>query len=72
MALSQLELIRHARRNAPDAMGARTLGVLQTTWCSMGQFARAYLGRGAAEPRVVESVVCVRELFRELRDAGLR
>ncbi len=71
VALAQLELIRHARRNASEAISGRTLGVLQTTWCGMGPFAKAYFGQGA-EPRVVESVLCFKELFREMRNAGLR
>jgi hypothetical protein len=72
VALAQLDLIRHARKNAPSAIADRTLGVLQTTWCSMGQFAKAYFGQGPAEPGVVESVLCFKELFRELRTSGLR
>ncbi len=72
VALAQLELIRHARRNAPEAISGRTLGVLQTTWCGMGPFAKAYFGQGPAEPRVVESVLCFKELFREMRNAGLK
>ncbi len=72
VALGQLELVRHARKNASDAIAGRTLGVLQTTWCGMGPFVKAYFGDGPADPRVMESVVCFRELFRELRSGGLR
>jgi hypothetical protein len=71
-ALAQLELIRHSRKNAGDAIAPRVLGVLQTTWCGMGPFANAYFGEGAAEPDVLEAVVCFRALFEEIRKAGLR
>jgi hypothetical protein len=44
VALAQLELIRHSRKNAADPIASRALGVLQTTWCGMGRFVRAYFG----------------------------
>jgi hypothetical protein len=71
-ALGQLELIRHARKNAPEAISSRTLGVLQTTWCGAGQFAKAYFGESPVEPRIQEVVVCFKELFRDIRNSGLR
>ncbi|HYK89161.1 MAG TPA: family 20 glycosylhydrolase [Acidobacteriota bacterium] len=72
VALAQLELIRHVRKNAPDAVATRMLGVLQTTWCPLGPFAKAYFREGPADPRVVEALVCFKELFREIRNADLR
>jgi len=72
VALAQLELIRHARKNAPGAIASRMLGVLQTTWCGMGPFAKAYFGEGPTEPKVLEAVVCFRELFKDIRNAGSR
>ncbi len=72
VALAQLQLIRHARKNAPDAISARMLGVLQTTWCSFGPFAKAYFREGPVDPAVVEALVCFKELFRDLRNADLR
>ncbi|HEY2930234.1 MAG TPA: family 20 glycosylhydrolase [Acidobacteriota bacterium] len=71
VALAQLELIRHARKNAPAAVGSRMLGMLQTTWGGMGAFARAYFGE-ASEARTVEAVVCFKTLFADLRNAGLK
>ncbi len=72
VALGQLELIRHARKNASEVVASRALGVLQTTWCGMGPFVRGYFGEGPVEARVLEAVVCFKELFRELRTSGLK
>jgi len=72
VALAQLELIRHARKNAPNPIAARLLGVLQTTWCPLGPFVKAYFGEGPADARVIESVVCFKELFKDIRNSGLR
>ena len=69
VALAQLELLRHARKNAPGPIAARTLGVLQTTWCGMGPFVKAYFGQGPAEPRALEAVICFKELFAEIRNS---
>jgi hypothetical protein len=38
----------------------------------MGPFVKAYFGEGPVDSKVLESVICFRELFRELRSAGLR
>ncbi len=72
VALAQLEMIRQARKNAPDVLASRMLGILQTTWCGFGPFAKAYFREGTPDPRVVEAVVCFREIFRELRNSGLK
>lgn len=72
IALAQLSLIRQARENGPEAISARTRGVVQTTWCGMGQFVATYLGQGPADPHVVEAVACFKELFRQIRNAGLQ
>jgi hypothetical protein len=72
VALAQLDLLRHVRRNAPEVVAARALGVLQTTWADFGSFVRAYFGDAAARRNIVESVLCFKELFREIRNAGLR
>ncbi|HEV8131569.1 MAG TPA: family 20 glycosylhydrolase [Acidobacteriota bacterium] len=71
VALAQLELIRHARKNAPAAIGSRMLGVLQTTWGGMGAFAKAYFGE-SSEARTLEAVVCFKTLFADLRNSGLK
>ncbi len=71
-SLEQLELIRHTRKHAPAPIASRMLGVLQTTWCGVGPFARAYFGEGPADPGVLEAVVCFKELFSDVRKAGLK
>ncbi len=72
VGLSQLELLRHGRKNSPDPVSGRILGILQTTWCGFGPFVKAYFGEGPAEPRVLESVICFKEIFSELRGSGPR
>jgi hypothetical protein len=67
VALAQWELVQHVRRNAPDAIAARMLGMLQTTWCGFGDFARSYFGEPVANPRAQEAVACFRTLFEQLR-----
>lgn len=71
-ALAQLELINHSRKNATPAIASRMLGVLQTTWCDMGSFVKAYFGDRSVEPKVFEVVVCFKALFEEIRKAGLK
>lgn len=70
VARAQWELVRLVRRSAPQAVASRMLGMLQTTWCGAGSFARAYFGEPPANPRVGEAVNCFKELFREIRAAG--
>lgn len=67
VALAQLDLIRAVRRHATDAVASRVQGVLQTTWCGMGPFIRAYYSEGQENPRVVEAVQCFRDLFAQIR-----
>ncbi len=66
-ALAQLDLVRHARKHAPAAVGARALGMVQTTWCGMGPFLKAYFGDPSAKANAVEAALCFKELFRDLR-----
>ncbi len=70
VALAQLELIRMIRRNSNDALAARPLGMLQTTWSSMGQFMKAYYGE-AVPGRTGEAVKCFQELFAHIRRGDL-
>ena len=70
VALGQLELIRAVRRQGPDAIAARMLGVLQTTWGGAGAFIRAYHGEDTSNQRAVEAARCFRELFAEIRKEG--
>jgi hypothetical protein len=67
VALAQLELARWLRRNAPDPVARRMLGVVQTTWVGFGQFLRAYTGEGEANARAHQAAACFRALFAELR-----
>jgi hypothetical protein len=68
VALGQLQLIRDARAHSTPQVRDRLLGMLHTTWVGFGPFARAYFGEEKNPPvQVAESVLCFRELFRELR-----
>jgi hypothetical protein len=72
IALAQLDLIRKARENGPEAITGRTLGVVQTTWCGMGPFVMTYSGKGPTDPHILEAVACFKELYRQIRNAGLK
>jgi hypothetical protein len=67
VALRQLDLVRSTRMNASGQVAARMQGMLHTTWCGFAPFARAYFGEDFNNAAAVESVVCFRELFREMR-----
>ncbi len=71
VALAQLDLIRSAHRYGPEKLASRMQGVLQTTWCGMGAFVRAYNGENPSL-NAVEAARCFRDLFEELRRNGLR
>jgi|YNPMSStandDraft_1061717.scaffolds.fasta_scaffold02385_5 hypothetical protein len=70
VALAQWDLVQLVRRNAPDAIASRMLGMLQTTWSGLGAFVRAYFGEAPANQRVQEAVTCFRTLFEQLRRSG--
>jgi hypothetical protein len=67
VALRQLDLIRAAKLGATPKVADRMQGMLQTTWCGFGRFARAYFGEEKTHSQAMEAVNCFRELFRELR-----
>jgi hypothetical protein len=67
VALRQLDLIHLARMNSSPAVAARLQGMLHTTWCGFGPFAKAYFGEDTRNINAMESVVTFRELYRELR-----
>ncbi len=67
VALRQLDLIRLARLNSAPGVAARFQGMLQTTWCGFGPFAKAYFGEEIRNVNAMEAVVTFRELFRELK-----
>jgi hypothetical protein len=67
VALRQLDLIRLARANSNPVVAARLQGMLQTTWCGFGPFARAYFGEEIRNVQAMEAVATFRELYRELR-----
>lgn len=67
VALRQLDLIRLARGNSSPAVAARLQGMLHTTWCGFGVFAKAYFGEETGNVNAIEAVATFRELYRELR-----
>jgi hypothetical protein len=67
VALRQLDLMRLARANASPAVSLRLQGMLHTTWCGFGAFAKAYFGEETGNIAALESVATFRELYRELR-----
>lgn len=67
VALRQLDLMRLARMNTTPAVAARLQGMLHTTWCGFGPFAKAYFGEDTKNVQAMESVATFRELNRELR-----
>jgi hypothetical protein len=67
VALRQLDMLRLTRANAAPAVAARMLGMLQTTWCGMGAFMKAYSGEDRSRAQALEASLCFKELFRELR-----
>ncbi|MCS6951330.1 MAG: family 20 glycosylhydrolase [Bryobacterales bacterium] len=70
VALAQLQLARWLRRNAPEPVAKRVLGVLQTSWVGFGQFLRAYTGEGQASAQAHQAAACFRALFAELRKSA--
>jgi hypothetical protein len=73
VAVSQLDQILTVRAQATPEVGGRMQGVLQTTWCGFGPFAKAYFGGTPAETSLaaVESAACFKALFRQIRQRGL-
>jgi hypothetical protein len=67
VALRQLDLIHLARANSSRAVADRLQGMLHTTWCGFGPFARAYFGEETRNINAIEAVATFRELYRELR-----
>lgn len=68
VALRQLDQIREGRKK-PE-VGPRMLGMLQTTWCSAGDFIRAYYGDAETRKKnkyAAESADCFRKLFAAMR-----
>jgi hypothetical protein len=67
VALAQLDLVRSVRRHASGVLGGRMLGMLQTTWCGLGPFVKAYYGLDRSNKNAVEAARCFRSLFRQIR-----
>jgi hypothetical protein len=67
VALRQLDMIRMVRMNAAPAVASRMQGVLHTTWCGFGPFAKAYFGEEFKNANALEAAATFRELYRELR-----
>ncbi len=71
VALGQLAQIRDARAHSTPLVRDRLLGMLHTTWVGFGPFVRAYFGEEKnPTAQVAETVLCFRELYRELRATG--
>jgi glycosyl hydrolase family 20 len=70
VALEQLAQIR-ALRGATDADGGHGLGMLQTTWCPFGLFAKAYraqvAGDSATEDHAGQAAACFRAICKAMR-----
>ncbi len=71
VALGQLQQIRFAREHASPELASRFRGVLQTSWVPFRSFVEAYEGKTSAGVRALQAAECFRELFSELRSAGL-
>ena len=73
VALRQLAHIRAIRRGRNQALAARGLGMVQTTWCGFAQFLKAYKAQaaGAAPEKNAsgESARCFRSLMKAIREA---
>jgi hypothetical protein len=70
VALRQLDQLRAIRSQASPEVADRARGMLQTTWCGFGPFARAYFGEEKTNQPAMEAATCFRELFKELRRNG--
>ena len=71
VARGQLDLIRSIRANAPDSVGAKMLGILQTTWGAPAAFFNAYLGDAPADQRTAEALSCFKQIFAEMRESSV-
>lgn len=68
VALGQLELIQHVRKNASSKIAERMQGMLHTTWCGMVPFIRAYYGEDSSRNKsAIESAETFKRLFAEMR-----
>jgi hypothetical protein len=71
VALAELAHIRDIRSNVDSAVARRALGMMQTTWCGLVPFAKAYQAQasGAAPEKnsASESAHCFRTLFEAIR-----
>lgn len=72
VALAELGHVRAVRAGADKALGARALGMVQTTWCGFAPFLQAYKAQAAGtaptkgEPS--EAAQCFRILSRAMRE----
>ncbi|MBN1809984.1 MAG: family 20 glycosylhydrolase [Planctomycetes bacterium] len=75
VAFAQLDMILDIRRSRDTDYASRGMGMLQTTWCSAGDFVRAYRGElkkdaGGTE-NAVESAACFKALFTRMRNLDI-
>ena len=67
VAIRQLEMMRALRAGANPKIGAKSQGVLHTTWCGAGAFIRAYNGDTTVGKSAIETAACFKALFKALR-----
>jgi Glycosyl hydrolase family 20, catalytic domain len=72
VALAQLTQIRAIRADTDQTVAHHALGMLQTTWCGLSPFAKAYraqeTGSATEKGSVAESADCFATLFKEIRE----
>ncbi len=68
VALAQLQHINLIREHSNKTLASRAKGVLQTTWCGMGRFIRAYHDEDSVKSESAkESADCFKQLFQAIR-----
>jgi len=72
VALAQLAHVRALRAGADKAVGARALGMVETTWCGFAPFLKAYTAEAAgtapAQDQASEAARCFRALAKAMRE----
>jgi Glycosyl hydrolase family 20, catalytic domain len=72
VALNELRMVQFLRAHGTDAVAARALGVLETTWGGLGDFVNAYYRQSKPDSGGVKAEECFRALFRQIRSEELR
>lgn len=66
-ALTQLQIMEEGRAEANPDLSAKFMGMLHTTWCGFGPFARAYNGDTTVSKDAQETAKCFKDLFQAIR-----